>query len=296
MRSCLARNLCTRRPGPWVASQDRDSLKEFLEALYARLNRRDLVHPDPLEFLYGYPDPLDREVVGLVAAALAYGRVAQILKSVGHVLALLGPAPRQKLLDTQRSQMKRLLAGFRHRFTSGTELSGLLWGASQVIRNHGSLGACFGLHLRPQDPTILPALCAWVAELDLASQGMASRVLASPSGASSCKRLHLYLRWMVRRDEVDPGGWDGVRPSSLIVPLDVHMHRVGVTLGFTNRKQADLLTAMEITEGFQTICPEDPVKYDFVLTRPGIWGLGECFWAERRALNGLPELERPDRW
>lgn len=296
MRSCPAKSLCSRVTVRSHALRDGEEIVRFLEALYARFNRRQMVHPDPLEFLYGYWDPRDRELVGLVAAALAYGRVAQILKSVGDILARLGPRPRQTVMEVESSDLENLMGGFRHRFTTGMELAGLLKGAARIIREHGSLGDCLSYHLRPGDCTILPALCAWIAELDSASLGIASKVLASPSRGSSCKRLHLYLRWMVRRDQVDPGGWDGISPSLLVVPLDVHMHRVGVTLGFTQRKQADLLTAMEITDGFRSICFEDPVKYDFVLTRPGIWGQGESFWEERRSSNGIPKLQRPDRW
>ena len=84
------------------------------------------------------------------------------------------------------------------------------------------------------------------------------------------KRLNLFLRWMVRRDEVDPGGWDRVSPSQLMIPLDIHMHRISRKLGFTERKQADIRTVIEVTDAFRKISPEDPAKYDFVLTRFGI--------------------------
>ena len=91
-----------------------------------------------------------------------------------------------------------------------------------------------------------------------------------PSRGSACKRLNLYLRWMIRSDEVDPGGWSGVHPRKLIVPLDTHMHRIGREWGFTRRKAADMKTALEITEAFRSINELDPVKYDFALTRTGI--------------------------
>jgi uncharacterized protein (TIGR02757 family) len=105
---------------------------------------------------------------------------------------------------------------------------------------------------------------------EISSVGDCGRLLADPRDKSACKRLNLYLRWMVRRDDVDPGGWEGVRPAQLVVPLDVHMHRIGRALGLTQRQQADCRTALEVTEAFRKISPEDPVKYDFALTRLGI--------------------------
>jgi len=95
-------------------------------------------------------------------------------------------------------------------------------------------------------------------------------LLPCPEKGSACKRYHLYLRWMVRKDAVDPGGWDGISASKLIVPLDVHMHRICMGLGLTSRAQADLKTALEVTQRFRAIVPEDPVRYDFALTRTGI--------------------------
>jgi uncharacterized protein (TIGR02757 family) len=92
----------------------------------------------------------------------------------------------------------------------------------------------------------------------------------SPVGGSACKRLNLFLRWMVRQDGVDPGGWDNVPQSKLIVPVDTHMHRICLRLGLTTRKQANMATALEITEGFRALAPDDPVRYDFSLTRLGI--------------------------
>ncbi|MCJ7774009.1 MAG: DUF2400 domain-containing protein, partial [Desulfobacterales bacterium] len=95
-------------------------------------------------------------------------------------------------------------------------------------------------------------------------------LVAHPQKGSACKRMNLFLRWMVRQDAVDPGGWDDVSPSKLVIPLDTHMYRIGLRLGFTTRKQMDMHTAIEITKGFQKVIPDDPVKYDFSLTRFGI--------------------------
>ena len=241
--------------------------KERLEALYSLYNRRCYVHPDPLEFLYDFQDPLDIEVVGFIASSLAYGNVKQILRSVSLVLSKMGPCPSGFLLNSPFNRIANTFSDFKHRFTAGEDLARLLWGVRRVIERHGSLQKCFMSRLRHDDGTVIPALSAFVE--DIFPEGC-DFLIPAPGKGSACKRLNLFLRWMVRRDDVDPGGWDGVPPSKLLVPLDTHMHRIAMTLGLTKRKQADLRTAIEITEAFREVSPRDPVRYDFVLTRFGI--------------------------
>ena len=241
--------------------------KERLEALYSAYNRRCYVHPDPLEFLYDFQDPLDIEVVGFIASSLAYGNVKQILRSVSLVLSKMGPSPSAFLLSSPFRGIAATFSDFKHRFTAGEDLARLLWGVRRVIERHGSLQKCFMSRLRHDDGTVIPALSTFVN--DIFPEGC-DFLIPTPGKGSACKRLNLFLRWMVRRDDVDPGGWDGVPPSKLLVPLDTHMHRIAMTLGLTKRKQADLRTAMEITEAFREVSPRDPVRYDFVLTRFGI--------------------------
>jgi len=243
---------------------DRDRLEE----LYQRYNRREFVHPDPLEFLYGWDDPLEREVVGLVASCLAYGRVAQILRSVAGALERMGPSPRRFVLESPREALDAAFAGFRHRFTTGEELSALLFGAGRLLARHGSLGACLASWF---DGDFLAAQTGFVGELlDAAGLTRPCYLLPSPEDGSACKRLNLYLRWMVRCDEVDPGGWGGVPASALIVPMDTHMHRISLALGLSSRRSADLSCALETTAAFREVAPNDPVMYDFALTRLGI--------------------------
>lgn len=246
-------------------------LFQHLEGLYARYHRREFVHPDPLEFLYEYPRPEDREIVGLVASALAYGRVAQILKSVHTVLDRMGPSPRSFVMSATRNRLQAELRGFRHRFTSGEEMASFLYAIRGVLEHYGSLEACMASHSKAHDETIMGALCGFAEEL-AGRMGDGSRwsLLPLPRRGSACKRLHLFLRWMVRKDEVDPGGWTVIPPSSLIVPMDTHMFHIGRTLGLITRKQADIRAALEMTEHFQQMVPEDPLRYDFCLTRLGI--------------------------
>ncbi len=245
-------------------------LGDALEELYAGLNRREHVHPDPLEFLYRYEGGPDRDVAGLVASSLAYGRVKQILRSVEDALGRLGPAPARFAAESSKSELSAALTGFRHRFATGDDLAALLSGAGRIVRRYGTLGARFSALVDDTDETVLPGLRAFAAEL-AEGTGTPGHLLPCPDRGSACKRLHLFLRWMVRRDEVDPGGWDGVSPAKLVVPLDTHMHRISLALGLTRRKSADLATALEVTRAFRKFSPEDPVKYDFALTRLGIW-------------------------
>jgi len=238
-----------------------------LEALYSAYNRRCYVHPDPLEFLYDFPDPLDVEIVGVIASSLAYGNVKQILRSVSLVLSKMKPCPSAFLLNLPFNRIAGIFSDFKHRFTTGEDLARLLWGLRRVIERHGSLQECFKSRLHRDDRTVIPALSAFVAELFPDGSDF---LVPAPGKGSACKRLNLFLRWMVRRDDVDPGGWDGVSPSKLLVPLDTHMHHFAMRLGLTERRQADLQTALEITEAFRELSPHDPVRYDFALTRFGI--------------------------
>jgi len=241
----------------------------MLEELYELYNRRRFVHPDPLEYLYRYEDVRDREVVGLIASALAYGRVAQILLSIGSVLDAMGP-PVQFLRERSPRMIHRAFDGFKHRWTTGPQLAALLVGIKHAIERHGSLETCFAAGLRDNEETLEPALTRFVYALHAGTRNGSRTLLPDPARGSACKRLHLFLRWMVRHDDVDPGGWNAVPRTKLIIPLDTHMHRIAVGLGLTARKQANARTAYEVTAAFRRINPDDPVKYDFALTRVGI--------------------------
>lgn len=244
--------------------------KNFFENLYIKYNKKSFVSPDPLQFLLNYKNVNDREIAGLIAACLAYGRVAQILKSVERVLVKLTPEPAAFLKNSTPTKINRLFPDYKHRFATGSEISSLLIGIRDIIRCHGSLHACFHSFLRTEDLTVIPALSLFIDRLKQKADNIQSHLLPSPRNKSACKRLNLYLRWMVRKDRVDPGGWKKIPAEKLVIPLDTHMYKIGKTLGFTRRKSADLKTALEITDGFRALSPKDPVRYDFALTRFGI--------------------------
>jgi uncharacterized protein (TIGR02757 family) len=244
--------------------------RDRLDGLYDTYNYRKWVHPDPLEFLYDYPDVLDREIVGFISSSLAYGRVAQILRSVACVVEKMGPSPRSYLESATSGSLRRAFRGFRHRFTTSRELVQMLQGLQGVMRQHGSLYQCVLHHMNPTDDTVLKGLSALAEEIAAPFQGKCNSLVPLPQRGSACKRLHLFLRWMVRQDRVDPGGWPEVPAAKLVVPLDTHMYRISFRLGLTARKQADLRTALEVTRAFRTLLPHDPVRYDFALSRLGI--------------------------
>jgi uncharacterized protein (TIGR02757 family) len=247
-----------------------DQKGRLLEKLYATYNRPEFIHPDPLEFLELYPQTADREIVAFIASSLAYGRVAQILKSVSSILHKMVPSPSNFLESASRVSLEREFSCFKHRFTTGEEIVDFLIATQKVIKVYGSLHRCFLMRYDSKDDDITRSLEFFVQEIKAHLSIKENSLLPCPEKRSACKRLHLFLRWMVRSDAVDPGGWDEISPSKLIVPLDVHMHRICMVLGMTSRKPADLNTALEITQGFRTFVPEDPVKYDFALTRIGI--------------------------
>jgi len=250
----------------------RSPAKETLENLYQWYNSRRWVHPDPLEFLYHYDTIEDREIVAFIASSLAYGRVTQILVSVGRVLDSLGCSPARFLDESLPEQLISRFDAFVHRFTTGSDLALMLTGLKRVRERFGSLQHCFLSGYSRSDDTVNPALSVLISEIGKPSgrRCRPNSLLPSPDRGSACKRHHLFLRWMVRHDAVDPGGWDAVCPSKLIVPLDTHMYRICSCWGFTERKSSGGAAALDVTRAFRQMTPEDPVRYDFVLTRLGI--------------------------
>jgi uncharacterized protein (TIGR02757 family) len=246
-----------------------------LEGLYRKYNDRRYISPDPLEFVHRYESPEDREVVALIASSLAFGTVKQICGSVARVLEPLGSNPALWLLDASREDVEGALRSFRHRWIAGADMVSMLRGIRGALKEHGSLRELFYAKLDPGDSDVAPALSRFSRYVFSKGGGFRACLLPSPESGSACKRLNLFLRWMVRSDAVDPGGWSEVPPAMLIVPLDTHMYRISKRLGFTGRRTADLKTAREITEGFREISPDDPVRYDFALTRVGILRDGE---------------------
>jgi uncharacterized protein (TIGR02757 family) len=260
-----------------VARKEALDIKYVLDKLYERYNRSEEIPPDPLQFVYRYTNPADMEITAFLASALAYGRVKQIEKSLSILLERMGESPFEFVVHFDRKK-ERTLKGFRHRFTSGEDLSDLIRLLQIILGRYGSIEKCFILSYNPKDRNIVSLLsrfCAHLLSTHIAGHnGGVSRglkfLLASPAGGSACKRLNLFLRWMIRDDAVDTGLWKSIEPAKLVVPVDVHMARLCKILGLYDQKLVSMSTAVAITGRFTEIEPADPVKYDFALSRVGI--------------------------
>lgn len=261
-------------------------LKDRLEYLYSTFDIRYL-SPDPLEIVHRYARREDREVVGFLASSLAYGRVSQIIASVNRLLGIMeadGGSPAEFVRGFDPARDGGSLMNFRHRFNNGEDMACLLYWMRQAMEEGGSLGGYFLAGYRPEESNVGPSLSRFVRrllELDrgpffpagLPAPGQQVRyLLSTPEDGSACKRLNLYLRWMVRRgDKLDFGLWKEVSTAQLVIPLDAHVSRIARYLGLTTRRTTTWRTALEVTDRLRALDPKDPVKYDFSLCRLGIW-------------------------
>jgi len=262
----------------------RHELKSALDEL-CRLYDRRYLDSDPVGIVRRFDDPADREIVGLLAAGLAYGRVASIRNSLDRLLAVMGSRPATFLASFDPRRDARRFDGFVHRFTRGRDVALFL----HLVRQAGTGGGLEALFLASDDatdPTVGSALDAFgrtvfdgdarpfVASGRVPRSDGARWLLPLPSAGSACKRSCLFLRWMVRPDDgVDCGLWRRVSPARLVVPLDTHLQRVVTALGWTRRKSAGWPMAVEATEAMRRLDPDDPIRYDFALSRLGILGL-----------------------
>lgn len=244
--------------------------KDYFENIYNQWTSPQYIHPDPLEFLHRYKDKRAIEIVALLAACLAYGNVKQILKSVQNAIKPIENSPFEQLKMFSADRIKSELKGFKHRFTTDAEISCFLINIKNACAKYGSLENLFLAGDKPEEKTIENSLYNFINAFN--SNGRAPSLTPDPALKSSFKRINLFLRWVVRKDNVDLGIWEKISPSRLIIPLDTHMRQVALSLGITQRKDTSMKTALEITKFFSGICPEDPVKYDFSLTRAGIRG------------------------
>jgi uncharacterized protein (TIGR02757 family) len=253
------------------------------EALHERLDQLvetfdiSTIEPDPLQLVLRYRDPLDQEVTGLVASAFAYGRADVIVRNIGALIDQMEPSPFRYLSTFDPAEGLVRFDGFAYRFHKTDGVVALFERISNVIRDHGSLGELFRFCYDEDDVDIAPSLGRFVAAI-LASNrqpatGNLKYLLTSPDDGSACKRMNLFLRWMVRRTSPDLGLWTFVDPGKLVVPLDTHVHRIATFLGLSRRKTADWKTARALTDRLATFDRDDPVRYDFALCRLGILDL-----------------------
>ena len=255
------------------------ALKPALDELYAGFNHADSA-TDPIQIVRRFTRDDDREIVGFIAAALAFGRVSSVLQSIERVVAVTGaePAAYVRRFDPRRDAPS--FAGIVHRWTREADIVAMLWLLRQMIDRAGSVEGFFleGYDAAADDIAgALDSFSTRAMALDLkAAYGTVPKrpgvcyFFPRPSAGSGCKRLNLFLRWMVRRDALDLGVWKRVPPAKLIVPLDTHVIRVGRCLRLTAYTSPGWRMARDITASLRQLDPVDPVKYDFAVCHLGM--------------------------
>ena len=260
------------------ASTLRDTLDGLLaekqDALWAHAQRED-----PVQLVHAYSAPRDQEIVALIASCLSYGQRKVFIPVIRRICQSLGGSP----YDFVASGKARALDfdWFRYRFNKPDDLRCLFYGLERVVTSHGSLEAAF-LSFPSSSAPFRDQLSAFVSlfrEVDYtpvvgSPEGTKGfrYLLPAPEKGGACKRLNMFLRWLVRKEGVDLGIWEGICPSALVVPLDVHVQRVSRALGLTAKTGSTWKVAEDITHSLSQLDPSDPLKYDFLLFSLGAWG------------------------
>ena len=260
-------------------SSDRGERAARLDDLYRTFDHVTSAS-DPVHIVRRYTAPEDREVVAFCAAALAFGRVASVLNSIETLLGAMGPHPGRFVRNFDPARDRAAIDPVVHRWIRGRDLVALLLILQRMLCEAGSIERFFVAGDDATAPDIGPALDAFSARaLETNLRPAYGRVpkrpgvcyfFPRPSAGSACKRLNLFLRWMVRHDEIDFGMWTLVSPSRLIIPLDTHVIRLGRCLGLTRYCTPNWKMAAEITASLRATNPIDPVRYDFSLCHVGM--------------------------
>ena len=281
-----------------------------LDQLYTSFNYADSA-TDPIQIVRRFDRPDDREVVGFCAAGLAFGRVTSVLQSIERLLAVMGNEPARYVRAFDPRRESRKFERIVHRWIRGADLVALVWLMKQMTDEARTIEGFFleGHEAAAED--VGPALDSFsrrALALDLTAaygRRMPKRAgvgyfFPRPSAGSACKRLNLFLRWMVRRDSLDLGVWTRVSPAQLVVPLDTHVIRVGRCLRLTRYTSPGWRMAQDITASLRRIDPSDPVRYDFSLCHLGMMNACGFSRAQRDAqcpLRGVcqPRVRKPSR-
>lgn len=269
-----------------------------LDALYRAYNHAHAAR-DPVWVARRFERAEDREVAAFCASALAFGRVQSVIRAVERLLAVLGPRPADGVRTFEPGRHRRRLAGAGHRWIRGRDLAALVWILRHMLERAGSIERFFADGHEATAEDVGPALELFSTRalaVDLApvygsrgTPGMRSGAaffFARPSSGSACKRLNLFLRWMVRADAVDLGLWTTVRPAQLVVPLDTHVARVARCLGLTRYRTPGWQMAADITRALRAVDPDDPVRFDFALCHLGM--SGACRFGRARVCGPCP--------
>jgi uncharacterized protein (TIGR02757 family) len=254
-------------------------LRPKLDTLYAEFNAQHSVS-DPVWFAHKFSSTPDREVVAFIAAALAFGRVQSVIHSIDGMLKVMGASPAAFVRDFNPARDRNCFNHLVHRWTNGADFAALVWTLHQMIERQGSIEGFFGEGVSDTATDVGEALQSFSTRaLAMDMRPVYGRAkpkpgvayfFSRPSSGGACKRLNLFLRWMVRHDRVDLGAWSKVKPAQLIVPLDTHVIRVGQCLRLTTLKSPGWRMAADITRSLREIDPVDPVKFDFSICHLGM--------------------------
>ncbi len=248
-------------------------LFEILESSVDRYNRPSFIESDPISIPHRFEKLADREIMGFWVAMLAWGQRKTIINKAVELIRLMDGAPYDFVVNHREDDLKPFLH-FKHRTFQATDTLYFLQFLQWYYRKHDSLEDAFARFLSPEATDVGPALQGF-HELFFSLEAAPQRTrkhIATPARKSSCKRLNMFLRWMVRQDDrgVDFGDWTRIKPNQLLMPLDVHVDRVARQLGLLERKQRDWRAVLELTDRVRAFDAQDPVKYDFALFGIGV--------------------------
>ncbi len=245
-----------------------------LDKLYKDFDFIERICTDPLSFPHRYREKEDIEVSGLIAALFAYGRVELFMPVIEKILGAMGGHPYEFVTNLKKEDI-RYFDNVYYRFQRSDDIKDLIWRLNGLLKRYGSLEEIFLNFYNPEDRNTKNIIEGF-SRLMLDGEDRISRgylqLFPLPSSGSACKRLNLFLRWMVRDRDVDFGIWKRIPKNKLIIPLDTHIAKISFKLGLTSRKTPDWKMAEEITESLKSFDPDDPLKYDFVLCHMGMRG------------------------
>jgi uncharacterized protein (TIGR02757 family) len=252
-----------------------ENLKEYLDRKVDQYNRPSFIKNDPVSIPHLFTSKQDIEIMGFWAAVLAWGQRVTIINKCNELISLMDNAPYDFIVNHSENDLKKFLS-FKHRTFNSTDTLYFIEFFKNFYSKNDSLESAFSRYLTPQSQDVEAALTGF-QQLFFSLEDAPDRTkkhISSPVRNSSCKRLNMFLRWMVRKDDcgVDFGIWENIKPSQLICPCDVHVERVARKLSLIKRPKPDWQTAVELTENLKQFDPEDPVKYDFALFGLGVEG------------------------
>lgn len=248
-------------------------MRELLERLHDRYNNEEFIEADPISVPHSFLNPVDREVAGFLAATIAWGNRRAIVKSAHRMMRYMDNAPEDFVRNATEGDME-YLRSYVHRTFNGVDFQDFVRGLRHILTEWGSVGNYFETRYE-EHGDLRPVLSDFRRDFfSVEHDSHSEKHLSSIDKGAACKRLCMYLRWFVRRDDrgVDFGLWQRIPMSALYMPLDIHTGRMGRNLGLLSRKQSDWKAVEELTASLRELCADDPVRYDYSLFGLGISG------------------------